>query len=111
MGCLAPNAVKLRSICLGFGLAFATQNGVFSFGGELMFFIIYRQKVEKNSVPTIHIGCHLSFSPSSQPCQLSPSIIINNVRKKYNHLPLVTYNHYSESKYVCLKNKNDFISF
>jgi len=80
-----------------------------------MSFITFRQKVRKNSVPTLHIGCHLSFPPSSQPCHLSLLIIANFVKKTYNHLPLVTYNHYNElskkSKYVGLRNKSDFISF
>jgi len=46
-----------------------------------VFYHILLKKVKNNIVPTIHIGCHLSFPPSQT-------------------LPLVTFNHY---KY-CEKN-------
>jgi len=95
----------------------ATLSGVFSVRGELMPFTIFCQKLEKNSVPTLHIGWHLSFPPSSQPCHLSLFITTNIVKKTYNHLPLATcyLSHIittmiiRKGEYVCLKNKNDFI--
>jgi len=70
-----------------------------------MSFTIFCQKVRKiYSVPTVHIGCHLSFPPSS------------HYEKSYNHLPrhlshTITTLIIRKLEYVCLKNKNEFIPF